>query len=94
MRRADLAWRSEATCAAEDVELTEKFFPTGRPSSKPQSICRRCPVREECLEFALASPWRPASIVAGLTPRELMPLWRQRHPHETHTEIQQLLGLR
>lgn len=89
-----MSWRREAACARVDPETAEKFFPAGRPAREPRSVCKECPVREECLEFALASPWQPAAIVAGMTPGELAPLWRQRHPYEmAQGEIRQLLGL-
>ena len=89
------AWRRRAACARADAEVVEKFFPSGRPANEPKSICAECPVRQECLEFALASPWQPAAIVAGMDPKELAPLWRQRHPYDTaQGEIRHYLGLR
>lgn len=90
-----MAWRNDAACGRASEEQLEKFFPSGRPANEPKSFCATCPVRDECLEFALSSPWRPAAIVAGLTPRELEPMWRQRHPYDSQSsEVQQLLGLR
>lgn len=90
-----MAWRSDAECARAEAEEIEKFFPTGRPASAPKTMCRRCPVQDECLEFALESPWRPEAIVAGLTPRQLDPLWRERHPDRTETRAEYAwLGLR
>lgn len=89
-----MAWRSDAECARAEAEEIEKFFPSGRPSVAPKTLCRRCPVRDQCLEFALESPWRPGAIVAGLTPGELEPMWRQRHPNNNQAEVQALLGLR
>ncbi|MEU9233842.1 WhiB family transcriptional regulator [Streptomyces subrutilus] len=49
-------WRHEAACRWEDPDL---FFPVG--SSGPallqveeaKAVCRRCPVVEECLKWAL-----------------------------------------
>ncbi|WP_369075900.1 WhiB family transcriptional regulator [Nocardioides renjunii] len=93
MMRQALAWRSDAACAQSDVEDVHKFFPSGRPSTAPQQLCARCPVADPCLEFALDSPWPPNAIVAGLTPRELEPLWRERHA-DAHDEIRSLLGPR
>ncbi|GAB2621698.1 WhiB family transcriptional regulator [Streptomyces capparidis] len=51
-------WRHRAICRDEDPDL---FFPIG--SSGPallqaeaaKRVCHRCPVREQCLEWALAS---------------------------------------
>ncbi|MEU9161869.1 WhiB family transcriptional regulator [Streptomyces sp. NPDC048424] len=49
-------WRHEAACRWEDPDL---FFPVG--SSGPalvqieeaKAVCHRCPVRENCLQWAL-----------------------------------------
>jgi len=49
-------WRNDALCRDEDPEL---FFPTGRTGpALPQieaakRVCRRCPVAEDCLTWAL-----------------------------------------
>lgn len=95
MRHVIPEWRVRAACREAEPEVASKFFPSGRPSNEPKKVCATCPVRKECLEYALSSPWRPAAIVAGMTPGELDPLWRQRHPDDTaQQEIRQLLGIR
>jgi WhiB family redox-sensing transcriptional regulator len=49
-------WRDRAACRTEDPDL---FFPIGSsgPSlmqaEQAKAVCRRCPVREPCLQFAL-----------------------------------------
>ncbi|AWT41325.1 MULTISPECIES: WhiB family transcriptional regulator [Streptomyces] len=49
-------WRDRAECRTEDPDL---FFPIGTsgPSlmqtEQAKAVCRRCPVREPCLRFAL-----------------------------------------
>ncbi|MEU3096971.1 WhiB family transcriptional regulator [Streptomyces sp. NPDC006967] len=49
-------WRSGAACRTEDPEL---FFPIGTSGPAPvqteqaKAVCRGCPVREQCLEWAL-----------------------------------------
>ncbi|MFF9625237.1 WhiB family transcriptional regulator [Streptomyces griseosporeus] len=49
-------WRDRAECRTEDPDL---FFPIGTsgPSlmqtEQAKAVCRRCPVREPCLQFAL-----------------------------------------
>jgi WhiB family transcriptional regulator, redox-sensing transcriptional regulator len=54
--RAD--WRGQAACRLADPEL---FFPVspGGPSldrtERARAICATCPVRRECLQFALAT---------------------------------------
>ncbi|MEU2900177.1 WhiB family transcriptional regulator [Streptomyces sp. NPDC088106] len=49
-------WRSGAACRTEDPEL---FFPIGTSgpalvqTEQAKAVCRGCPVREQCLEWAL-----------------------------------------
>ncbi|OEV09300.1 WhiB family transcriptional regulator [Streptomyces nanshensis] len=49
-------WRHNAVCREEDPEL---FFPIGNtgPSlvqiEEAKAVCRRCPVMEQCLQWAL-----------------------------------------
>lgn len=51
-------FRTRAVCRDEDPEL---FFPVGTSGpallqiAQAKSVCRRCPVVTECLEFALTS---------------------------------------
>ena len=48
-----LAWQDHALCAQVDPEL---WFPEKGGSTKDaKAVCRECPVRAECLEYALAS---------------------------------------
>lgn len=53
---ADYTWRNQATCRDTDPEL---FFPVGTTGqallqiAKAKSVCCECPVKVECLEFAL-----------------------------------------
>lgn len=49
-------WRQSAACREEDPDL---FFPVGTSSpalmqtEEAKRVCRRCPVREQCLRWAL-----------------------------------------
>lgn len=49
-------WRDEMACREEDPEL---FFPKGYEGpwalviAQAKAVCNRCPVREQCLQFAL-----------------------------------------
>src|SRR5690606_9889038 len=51
-------WRHNAVCREEDPEL---FFPIGNTGpallqiEAAKTVCRRCPVIEQCLQWALAS---------------------------------------
>ncbi|MFP5310323.1 MAG: WhiB family transcriptional regulator [Actinomycetes bacterium] len=73
-------WRSRSACRDEDPEL---FFPIGttgpavEQTDAAKRICMRCDVREECLEFALATN-QDAGIWGGLNEDERRTLRRQR----------------
>jgi WhiB family transcriptional regulator, redox-sensing transcriptional regulator len=62
-------WRHIAACRDEDPEL---FFPIGNTGpallqiEEAKSVCRRCPVREECLQFALETG-QDAGVWGGLS---------------------------
>lgn len=49
-------WRSKGACLNEDPEL---FFPVGNTgpailqTAEAKAVCKRCDVREKCLEWAL-----------------------------------------
>ena len=49
-------WREHAECRSEDPDL---FFPIGTSgpallqTEQAKAVCRRCPVREPCLEWAM-----------------------------------------
>ncbi|MFI2507678.1 WhiB family transcriptional regulator [Streptomyces sp. NPDC018972] len=49
-------WRERAACRTEDPDL---FFPIGTSgpalmqTEQAKAVCRRCPVREQCLQWAL-----------------------------------------
>jgi WhiB family transcriptional regulator, redox-sensing transcriptional regulator len=64
-------WHADALCV-EYAEHARWWFPEdGESNSAAKSICRRCLVREQCLDDALA---RPASddegVLGGLSPKE------------------------
>ena len=47
----DLAWRARARCHGVDPGL---FYPERGESADPaKAVCRPCPVREQCLSYAL-----------------------------------------
>jgi len=68
-------WTDQALCAQTDPEA---FFPEkGGSSREAKRVCRACPVRAECLEYALAFDER-FGIWGGLSERERRRLKRQR----------------
>jgi hypothetical protein len=74
------AWTTSALCAQVDPEL---FYPDkGGPALPAQSICRRCEVLAECLEYVLATETAPRhGIWAGLTPDQRTRLARTANAH-------------
>jgi WhiB family redox-sensing transcriptional regulator len=65
-------WRFLAECAGEDPEL---FFPIGTSgpaqvqAEEAKAICRRCPVTDECLQWALESG-QDAGVWGAMTEEE------------------------
>ncbi len=60
-------WMDAARCATSDPEA---WFPeSGQPALPAKRICAKCPVREECLEFALT--WDVEfGVWGGLSPHQ------------------------
>ena len=56
-------WMTEAACAGADLDL---FFPNQGNSNNAEALayCHRCPVRTQCLEYAL-----------GYADRDLPGIW-------------------
>ena len=78
-------WRESAACRHADPEL---FFPIssiGRGAAEAQqakAVCARCPVRQPCLDFALATG-QEFGIWGGYDERELRLLQREKGAAET-----------
>ena len=72
-------WRHIAACIDEDPEL---FFPIGNTGpaldqiEEARLVCRRCPVLEPCLEWALDSG-QDAGVWGGLSEDERRALKRR-----------------
>lgn len=72
------AWRETAACRHVPVEI---FYPATDAEAEPAKIvCRGCPVRELCLELALAADER-FGVWGGLTPSERRSLAARRRTH-------------
>ncbi|MBW3594913.1 MAG: WhiB family transcriptional regulator [Actinobacteria bacterium] len=77
----DQDWRAQALCAKFDPNL---FFAPGAVEHKEaKRVCRECPVRMECLTYAMNTPV-DHGIWGGMTERE-----RRRHRRQ---RTQLLLG--
>lgn len=69
------AWAARGLCV--NVDDPDVFYPAdGSRGTKARRICDRCPVRAECLEYALASD-EEFGIWGGLDPRERRNLKRR-----------------
>jgi WhiB family redox-sensing transcriptional regulator len=77
-------WRDRAACLDEDPEL---FFPIGNTGpailqiEEAKAVCRRCPVIETCLQWALDSG-QDAGVWGGLSEDERRALRRARRRGE------------
>jgi WhiB family redox-sensing transcriptional regulator len=73
--RTDTDWRQEAACRGLDTNV---FFPvTDEEAEEAKAVCAACPVREECLEFALLTR-QEDGVWGGLTEVERRRLRRRR----------------
>lgn len=73
--RTDTEWREDAACRGLD---TSTFFPlTDEDAGPAKEVCAACPVRQACLEFALASR-QEDGVWGGLTETERRRVRRRR----------------
>ena len=71
----NLSWRSKAACQGLDPAV---FYPASdEEADEAKAICATCPVRETCLEYALANRERDG-VWGGATERERRRIVRQR----------------
>lgn len=69
------AWMADGLCAQVDPEI---FFPEkGGSTREAKTICRVCPVRTDCLGWALERR-EPFGVLGGLSGRERRKLLRGR----------------
>lgn len=69
MATPNTEWMDEAACKGR--ALTE-FFPPVGGSAAGRACCQVCPVRRDCLEFALAVelPQMRAGLWGGMSPKD------------------------
>lgn len=69
-----LGWRGEAACRGIDPET---LFETGAAQNRAKAVCTACPVRLQCLAYALDQrEW--FGVWGGMTERERRALLRRR----------------
>ena len=94
MRRGviGLEWQGRAACRDVDPEL---FFPASQDYTAPANVralieagavCGRCPVRRECLTYAVDSG-QTYGIWAGRSPAELRAIRRTRAAGDPDPEV-------
>jgi WhiB family redox-sensing transcriptional regulator len=72
---SNLSWRQHAACRGVEADV---FYPVSEDDADDaKAICETCPVREPCLEFALANRERDG-VWGGATERERRRMIRQR----------------
>src|SRR3954467_1371072 len=93
-------WRHNAVCREEDPEL---FFPIGNTGpallqiEEAKAVCRRCPVMDQCLQWALESG-QDSGVWGGLSEDERRAMKRRaarnrarqasaRHTHPAQPEL-------
>ena len=60
-------WREDAICSQTDLAI---FFPNKGESARPaKSICRRCPVVDDCREWAITT-WEMFGVWGGTSETE------------------------
>ena len=73
-------WELSAAC--RKLGETEIFFPSrGESCELAKSICKGCPVREDCLEHALANGEK-FGIWGGYSERDRRKMRRRRNPRQ------------
>lgn len=66
------AWRERAACYGQSHEMFPRYHKDISYISTARSICRSCPVKEQCLDVALTFPVTDMhGVWGGLTPRQL-----------------------
>jgi WhiB family redox-sensing transcriptional regulator len=72
---AQVSWREEAACKGLDTNM---FFPASDADAGPaKAVCATCPVRDLCLEWAIASH-QEDGVWGGMTDTERRRLRRRR----------------
>ncbi|MFB7597772.1 WhiB family transcriptional regulator [Streptomyces sp. NPDC056160] len=79
-------WREHAACRHEDPDL---FFPIGTTgpalvqTEQAKAVCHRCPVREQCLEWALETE-QTLGVWGGTSENERRALRRRTAARRRH----------
>lgn len=78
IEREPMAWSAYGSCASADPDL---FFPgPGGDASLARVICRTCPVRRMCLDYAIETRQK-FGVWGGMTESQRRRLRRDRDDH-------------
>ncbi len=79
----DYTWQTQAACALHgDLFLSSEahqFRDHGGRDAAAIQVCRVCPVRDPCLDHALAVP-EPHGVWGGTTPEQRTAITHAEHP--------------
>ncbi len=86
-------WAKEALCFGADTSM---FFPeqgsgTTREAKEAISMCKKCPVRVECLMHALNLP-ESFGIWGGLTYRSRLKILRKYSSPVSYENVREVIG--
>lgn len=85
------AWTKHAACRGKTAVMFPAHHKDTQYIVQARKVCDECPVRRECLDYALEYP--PADmhgVWAGLTPRQLAAEQRRRGIRPSRPTISQL----
>jgi WhiB family redox-sensing transcriptional regulator len=79
----DLTWQDRALCAEIDPELFFVEKGNEKQAQVAKAVCRRCEIREACLEYALDREAQPGvygayGVYGGMSPAERDEVRRRR----------------
>jgi WhiB family redox-sensing transcriptional regulator len=66
----DTSWLLDAACRGCDSNIFFTSRGENKALAKAKAICARCPVTQECLEYALSQPFTCQGVYGGTSERE------------------------
>jgi hypothetical protein len=84
-----VTWQERSACLQADPELFTGDHLTQHQVTQAKAFCTRCPVRIECLDFALTQQRSTdlGGIYGGLSPSERRAHRRHKHGCQCHTAV-------
>ena len=84
-------WRNNANCTGKTNQMFPKNYKDITYIPQARKLCRTCPVKTQCLEYALEFPAADMhGVWAGLTPRQLAAEQRRRGVRPSRPTLAQL----